>query len=147
MHLPTDDISLLHSAIPFLPVPAAILCFFLNFFVAGLGTVVSGCLALCMGQTRVNYREAQKLMTLLINSIVGVCQFFTITFMFVGWFWSIAWGGTMIIYAGMQYRDAVRRRRKEAIAMAALEALTRDSILHRRDVRTLVQEQMDKAES
>lgn len=53
-----------------------------------------------MGQTRVNYREAQKLMTLLINSIVGVCQFFTITFMFVGWFWSIAWGGTMIIYAG-----------------------------------------------
>lgn len=47
----------------------------------------------------------------------------------------------------VQYRDAVRRRRKEAIAMAALEALTRDSILHRRDVRTLVQEQMDKAES
>lgn len=40
MHLPTDDISLLHSAIPFLPVPAAILCFFLNFFVAGLGNLL-----------------------------------------------------------------------------------------------------------
>lgn len=40
----------------------------------------------------------------------------------------------------VQYRDVLRQRRQEAIATAALEALTRDSILHRRDVKTLVNE-------
>ncbi|VDN40892.1 unnamed protein product [Gongylonema pulchrum] len=102
--------------------------------------------ALCLGQTRVNYREGQKLMTLLINLLVGISQFFTITFLLVGWFWSMAWGGLLIIYS-MQYRDALRQRRQEAIATAALEALTRDTILHRRDVKTLVTEHKEKSET
>ncbi|VDK65724.1 unnamed protein product [Onchocerca ochengi] len=146
IHLPTNDITLMHSAVPFLPLPIAIFCAILNFIMPGLGTIMSGFFALCLGQTRVNYREGQKLMTLLINSLVGLSQFFTITFLFVGWFWSMAWGGLLIIYS-VQYRDALRQRRQEAIATAALEALTRDSILHRRDVKTLVIEHKEKTET
>uniref|UniRef100_A0A915PT81 Uncharacterized protein n=1 Tax=Setaria digitata TaxID=48799 RepID=A0A915PT81_9BILA len=146
LHLPTNDITLMHSAVPFLPLPIAIFCAILNFIMPGLGTIMSGFLALCVGQTRVNYREGRKLMTLLINFLVGISQFFTITFLFVGWFWSMAWGGLLIIYS-IQYRDALRQRRQEAIATAALEALTRDSILHRRDVKTLVTEHKEKTET
>lgn len=39
----------------------------------------------------------------------------------------------------MQYRDALVQRRQEAVATAAIEAITKDSILHRRDVKKLVE--------
>uniref|UniRef100_A0A915EKV8 Protein SPEC3 n=1 Tax=Ditylenchus dipsaci TaxID=166011 RepID=A0A915EKV8_9BILA len=146
VHLPTNDITLMHEAIPFLPVPAALVCLFLNIFIPGLGTVVSGMAALCMGQPRINFKEGRKLMTLFINLLVGVSQFFTITFLFVGWFWSIAWGGLIIIHS-MQYREALQQRRQEAVATAAIEALTKDSILHRRDVKTLVKAHKDKVQT
>uniref|UniRef100_A0A915LVB4 Aminoacyl-tRNA synthetase class II (D/K/N) domain-containing protein n=1 Tax=Meloidogyne javanica TaxID=6303 RepID=A0A915LVB4_MELJA len=92
--------------------------------------------SLCMGQPRVNIKEGRKLVTLFVNFVVGISQFFTITFMFVGWFWSIAWG--------VQYREALQQRRSEAVATAAIEALTKDSILHRRDVKTLVKQHKDR---
>lgn len=38
----------------------------------------------------------------------------------------------------VQYREALQQRRQEAVATAAIEALTKDSILHRKDVKTLV---------
>lgn len=63
------------------------------------GTILSGISALCMGQPRVNFKEGRKLVTLFVNFLVGISQFFTITFMFVGWFWSIAWGGLLIIHS------------------------------------------------
>lgn len=47
----------------------------------------------------------------------------------------------------VHYRDALRQHRQEAIATAALEALTQDSILHRRDVKTLVIEHKEKTET
>ncbi|CAG9539625.1 unnamed protein product [Cercopithifilaria johnstoni] len=144
VNLPTNDITPMHSAIPFLPLWAAIFCAIINVIIPGSGTIISGFFALCLGQTRVNYRTGQKLMTVLINSLVGISQFFTITFLFVGWFWSIAWSGLLIIYS-VQYRDALRRRRQEMIATAALEALTRNSILHRRDVKTLVKKHKEKS--
>lgn len=39
----------------------------------------------------------------------------------------------------MQYREALQQRRQEAVATAAIEALTKDSILHRRDVKVGIQ--------
>lgn len=60
---------------------------------------MSGISALCMGQPRINLKEGRKLVTLVVNFLVGVSQFFTITFMLVGWFWSIAWGGLLIIHS------------------------------------------------
>ncbi|VDM97811.1 unnamed protein product [Thelazia callipaeda] len=138
VQLPSNDITMMHEAIPFLPVPVAVLCFVLNIIVPGSGTIVSGLSALCMGQPRIHFKEGRKLVTLLVNFLVGVSQFFTITFLFVGWFWSIAWGGLIIIHS-MQYREALQQRRQEAVATAAIEALTKDSILHRRDVKMLIQ--------
>ncbi|KAK0415874.1 hypothetical protein QR680_012165 [Steinernema hermaphroditum] len=137
--LPTSDITLMHEAIPFLPVPAAILCLVLNIFLPGSGTIISGFSALCMGQPRINFKEGRKIATLIVNLLVGISQFFTITFLFVGWFWSIAWGNLIIIHS-MQYREALQARRQEVVATAAIEALTKDSILHRRDVKTLLKE-------
>ncbi|GMT11664.1 hypothetical protein PFISCL1PPCAC_2961, partial [Pristionchus fissidentatus] len=144
VNLPTNDITVMHEAIPFLPVPVALVCLFLNIFIPGSGTILSGILALCMGQPRINMKEGRKLVTLVVNFLVGVAQFFTITFLFVGWFWSIAWGGLIIIHS-MQYREALQQRRQEAVATAAIEALTKDSILHRRDVKTLVKTHKQQA--
>ncbi|MFH4976413.1 hypothetical protein AB6A40_003122 [Gnathostoma spinigerum] len=137
VNLPTNDITMMHEAIPFLPVPVAFVCLTLNIILPGSGTILSGFSALCMGQPRINFKEGRKLVTVVINALVGLSQFFTITFLLVGWFWSIAWGGLIIIHS-MQYRDALQQRRQEAVATAAIEALTKDSILHRRDVKTLV---------
>ncbi|KAE9547872.1 hypothetical protein FO519_008917 [Halicephalobus sp. NKZ332] len=142
VNLPTNDITWMHEAIPFLPFPVALLCLFLNIFIPGSGTILSGFCALCMGQPRINWKEARKLGTMGLNLVVGVSQFFTITFLFVGWFWSIAWGGLIIIHA-MQYREALQQRRQEAVATAAIEALTKDSILHRRDVKNLVKKKKE----
>ncbi|KAI6243107.1 hypothetical protein M3Y99_00160400 [Aphelenchoides fujianensis] len=146
VNLPTNDITIMHEAIPFLPVPVALLCLFLNVVLPGSGTILSGISAMCMGQPRINFKEGRKLATLLINFLVGVSQFFTITFLLVGWFWSIAWGGLIIIHS-MQYREALQQRRQEAVATAAIEALTKDSILHRRDVKTLVKAHKDKVQA
>uniref|UniRef100_A0A0K0FVR2 Protein stum homolog (inferred by orthology to a human protein) n=1 Tax=Strongyloides venezuelensis TaxID=75913 RepID=A0A0K0FVR2_STRVS len=137
VNLPTNDITMMHEAIPFLPVPVALICLFLNVVLPGTGTIFSGLSVLCMGQPRVNCKEGRKLVSLLINILVGISQFFTITFLFVGWFWSIAWGGLIIIHS-IQYREALQQRRQEAVATAAIEALTKDSILHRKDVKALV---------
>ncbi|CAO4378997.1 unnamed protein product [Caenorhabditis nigoni] len=96
VNLPTNDITTMHEAIPFLPVPVAITCLLFNIFIPGSGTIISGFSALCMGQPRINMKEGRKLITLVVNLLVGISQFFTITFLFVGWFWSIAWGGFAI---------------------------------------------------
>ncbi|KAM3717951.1 Protein stum [Dirofilaria immitis] len=138
IQIPNNDITIMHEAIPFLPVPVALLCFFFNIIIPGSGTILSGISALCMGQPRINLKEGRKLITLFVNFLVGISQFFTITFLFVGWFWSIAWGGLIIIHS-MQYRNALMQRRQEAVATAAIEALTKDSILHRRDVKKLIE--------
>ncbi|EYC04233.1 hypothetical protein Y032_0089g2300 [Ancylostoma ceylanicum] len=147
VNLPTNDLTMMHEAIPFLPVPVALLCLFLNVVIPGTG--------LCL-----RYDTFRDIRTVhgpatgeseggteachVVNLLVGVSQFFTITFLFVGWFWSIAWGGLLIIHS-MQYREALQQRRQEAVATAAIEALTKDSILHRRDVKTLVKTHKQQA--
>ncbi|CAG9537093.1 unnamed protein product, partial [Cercopithifilaria johnstoni] len=137
IQIPSNDITIMHEAIPFLPVPVALLCLFFNVIIPGSGTILSGISVLCMGQPRINFKEGRKLMTLFLNFLIGISQFFTITFLLVGWFWSVAWGGLIVIHS-MQYRDAMVQRRQEAVATAAIEAITKDSILHRRDVKKLV---------
>lgn len=70
VNLPTNDITVMHEAIPFLPVPVALVCLFLNIVIPGSGkdlffhihteyisgTILSGVLALCMGQPRINMK-------------------------------------------------------------------------------------------
>jgi len=112
-----EDVSLAHSAIPYLPLPLAILCCALNTLLPGLGetqsdrlvstlsnecagTVASGLAACCVGQPRMTQTEGRRCSSCLLNLLVGLAQAGTITFFLVGWFWSIAWGGMMIVHAG-----------------------------------------------
>ncbi|CAJ0590770.1 unnamed protein product [Cylicocyclus nassatus] len=70
--------------------------------------------------------------------MIGISQFFTITFFLVGWFWSITWGGLLIIYS-VQYREALQQRRQEAMTHAAVKALSKNSIIRTKQVRKLMQ--------
>ncbi|KRY69743.1 Protein SPEC3 [Trichinella pseudospiralis] len=96
--------SLIYAAIPFLPLPIAIVCFLLNLLLPGSetpfkGTVLAGMAILLVGQPRLEVRETRILLTMLINCCVGVSQFATVTFFLIGWFWSIAWGGLFIMHS------------------------------------------------
>jgi len=62
----------MHEAIPFLPLPVALTCLFMNVVLPGSGTIFSGFAALCMGQPRVNIKEGRKLVTLFVNFVVGI---------------------------------------------------------------------------
>jgi hypothetical protein len=64
------------------------------------GTILSGFLIICFGEVRLATKGGgQKLVTLVVNILVGLCQFVTIILLLVGWFWSIAWGVYMVIIA------------------------------------------------
>ncbi|XP_016840274.1 protein stum [Nasonia vitripennis] len=90
--------SVMHGAIPCLPVPVAWFCLFWNVLLPGSGTILSGLFNLCMGQPRFSATASPKARfgALIVNLIVGVSQAFTVLFCLVGWGWSIWWGVTMI---------------------------------------------------
>lgn len=119
--------SYIRSAIPCLPLPAAIICFILNMFLPGAGTVFSGILILCTGEPRLdNKNENQRLPTLVINITIGICQLLTIVLLLVGWFWSVAWGFYMIIISLEKKRelDAIlERQRSDELKLKSLKAL------------------------
>ncbi|VDL78734.1 unnamed protein product [Nippostrongylus brasiliensis] len=56
-----------------------------------------------------------------------------------------AYTGQQRCRGNVQYREALQQRRQEAVATAAIEALTKDSILDRRDVKTLVKTHKQQA--
>jgi len=45
-------------------------------------------------------RENTSMSVCCVNLMVGIMQFFTVTFLLVGWAWSLVWGIYMIILAG-----------------------------------------------
>lgn len=103
-----------------------------------LGTLLSGIFGLCLGLPRLQVKEGKRAGAFLINTMVGISQFFTVTFLLIGWFWSLAWGGQMLMHA-LHYRQAMKEKRKAAVATVALEAFTKGMLLRRRDVHKLVQ--------
>lgn len=56
---------------------------------------------MCCGKCRVQTKDDPRFVTLCVNACVGVSQLFTVTFLLVGWFWSIAWGVNMVLLSGM----------------------------------------------
>ena len=50
-------------------------------------------------------KDDQRLVTLYVNVCIGVSPLFTVTFMLVGWFWSIAWGINMVTLAGKLFEE------------------------------------------
>jgi hypothetical protein len=69
------------------------------------GTILSGFSILCCGECRVQTKDDQRLVTLCVNVCIGVSPLFIVTFMLVGWFWSIAWGVNMVTLAGKLFEE------------------------------------------
>ena len=66
-----------------------------------VGTIVSGFSIFCCATSRVpNKYEQDVFLILCVNTWVGVAQLFTVTFLLVGWFWSLAWGIRMVVLSG-----------------------------------------------
>ncbi|XP_078452732.1 uncharacterized protein LOC144720114 [Lampetra planeri] len=101
------------AAIPAMSVPLAILCLLLNIILPGSGTVLSA-ISLCGGGS-----DAASLACL--NLWVGVSQLLTVTFLLVGWLWSVTWGVAMVVLA------AERRRKRLESKPTAGPSLSRPS--------------------
>nr|KAG5714501.1 hypothetical protein BaRGS_006947 [Batillaria attramentaria] len=104
------DNSTIRAAIPALPLPLAVVCLICNIIIPGLGTVVSGLSVLCCGKSRLSTKGDALVITLCINVWVGAAQLGTVTFLLVGWFWSLAWGIKMVILADFDWLYYVTRR-------------------------------------
>ncbi|XP_046571131.1 clumping factor A-like [Haliotis rubra] len=119
-HVGSND-SWIRSAIPYMPLSLSILCLLLNIVVPGTGTMLSGFAILCCGKSRVPTKDDHVPITVCVNVWVGVAQLFTVTFMLVGWFWSVAWGIKMIILS-IEYRKELRQKREKELQALALSA-------------------------
>ncbi|OWF35944.1 uncharacterized protein LOC110442313 [Mizuhopecten yessoensis] len=117
----SNNDSWIRSAIPSLPLWFAITCLVLNILIPGSGTILSGCSILCCGKSRVQAKDDQLTVTLCVNIMVGIAQLFTVTFLFVGWFWSLAWGLKMVSIA-VEYRHQKKQQRERELQTLALSA-------------------------
>ena len=73
----------------------------------GVGTILSGLSVFACGRPRLNSKDNVQGSTCCVNTWVGISQLFTVTFMLVGWFWSVVWGIYMIILARKSCVDDV----------------------------------------
>ncbi|XP_060071588.1 uncharacterized protein LOC132551465 [Ylistrum balloti] len=123
----SNNDSWIRSAIPSLPLWFAITCLVFNILIPGSGTILSGCSILCCGKSRVQAKDDQITVTLCVNIMVGVAQLFTVTFLLVGWFWSLAWGLTMVSVAvESRYQKKQQRERElQALALSAFGSPSR----------------------
>ncbi|XP_002732403.1 uncharacterized protein LOC100377816 [Saccoglossus kowalevskii] len=101
----------IRAAIPIMPMWMAIVCCVLNCVIPGSGTVVSGVTLFCCSSPQDNSKKDELTDQLCTNIWVGISQLMTITFLLVGWFWSIAWGILMIQIA--QAHKRVKKQEKE----------------------------------
>ncbi|CAH1792093.1 unnamed protein product [Owenia fusiformis] len=119
----TND-SYIRNAIPYLPLWFAIICLVLNILLPGTGTILSGFGTFCCGRQRLVAADktATSTETLCTNFWVGTAQLFTISFMLVGWLWSISWGVLMVIHA-LEKRRLLKQEEDEAIQATVLRAM------------------------
>ncbi|KAL4237968.1 hypothetical protein ACF0H5_002678 [Mactra antiquata] len=116
--------SWIRLAIPYLPLWLAILCLLLNICIPGFGTMISGFCIFCCATSRVPAKYDQEpILLLCVNIWVGLAQLFTVTFMLVGWFWSVAWGIRMIFLA-LERREELRLQRVREIQERTVQVFT-----------------------
>ncbi|XP_072170270.1 uncharacterized protein [Diadema setosum] len=109
------------AAVPSLPVHLAWILFLLNILVPGLGTILAGISMLCCGSQQPNNKQDDLIGPCCTNICVGVSQLFTITFLLIGWIWSITWGVYMVLFAYERKRvidEETRLRRATKVANA-----------------------------
>nr|XP_054759631.1 uncharacterized protein LOC129265691 [Lytechinus pictus] len=87
------------AAIPYLPVKLAWILLLFNILVPGLGTILAGISMLCCGTRQQNNKQDDEIGLCCTNIFVGVSQLFTVTFLLIGWIWSITWGVYMVVFA------------------------------------------------
>lgn len=111
-HALVEHNSMMKAALPALPICLAYLCLILNVVIPGLGTILSGLLCVCFGKPRFSTIDGARprIGSLVINTIVGVAQAFTVIFCLVGWGWSIWWG--LILLKTAQKLRRIRKAEK-----------------------------------
>ncbi|RXM97406.1 Atlastin-2 [Acipenser ruthenus] len=81
--------------------PLAVICLVLNIVIPETGTVVSGLTLLCCSVppalTGGVVGNDERLALVCFNLWVGLAQLFTVTFLLIGWVWSITWGVIMLV--------------------------------------------------
>ncbi|KAK1170876.1 hypothetical protein AOXY_G7821 [Acipenser oxyrinchus oxyrinchus] len=97
------------GAIPIMTMPLAVICLLLNIIIPGTGTVLSGLTLLChpvpptlaggVGGSN------ERLALVCLNLWVGLAQLFTVTFLLIGWVWSITWGVKMLSLSSQRRSD------------------------------------------
>ncbi|KAL3318076.1 hypothetical protein Ciccas_003261 [Cichlidogyrus casuarinus] len=92
------------------------------------GTMLSGILLICVqDQTPRSYKPGSR--NVIFNLLVGICQLFTITLLFVGWFWSLAWGVEMILRSTyLRKRQNRKNKRNSILKVQTMRAFLGQSI-------------------
>lgn len=117
--------SWIRVAIPYLPLKLSVTCLILNIIIPGSGTILSGFSIFCCAKSRVPIKYDQDAMLVLcVNTWVGFAQFFTVTFLLVGWFWSLAWGIRMILLS-LEQREIQKQERERQLKVMAVSAMRR----------------------
>ncbi|XP_078000897.1 uncharacterized protein LOC144453465 [Glandiceps talaboti] len=101
----------IRAAIPIMPLSVAIVCCTLNCIIPGTGTIISGFTLFCCGSPQDHTKKDEITDQVWTNFWVGISQLMTITFLLVGWFWSIAWGVLMLQISQTHLR--VKKQEKE----------------------------------
>ncbi|XP_058881043.1 protein SPEC3-like [Acipenser ruthenus] len=97
------------GAIPIMTTPLAVICLLLNIVIPGTGTVLSGLTLLCRPVPSALAGGVggsdERLALVCLNLWVGLAQLFTVTFLLIGWVWSITWGVIMLSLSSQRRSD------------------------------------------
>uniref|UniRef100_A0A5S6R0T9 Protein SPEC3 n=1 Tax=Trichuris muris TaxID=70415 RepID=A0A5S6R0T9_TRIMR len=132
----------LYSSIPFLPLPVAIVSLLLNILLPGSGTILAGLAVVVVGKPRLTVQEGRIILSVVINICVGVFQFITTTFFLIGWFWSITWGGLLVMHA-LTYRAECIVSRRKAIDTFVKKARQKNIVMRRKTIAQIAEEHGD----
>uniref|UniRef100_A0A0B6Z287 Protein SPEC3 n=1 Tax=Arion vulgaris TaxID=1028688 RepID=A0A0B6Z287_9EUPU len=83
----TEKHGSLYNAIPYMPLPLAVILCILNIVVPGLGTFISSWACLCGCKTKLG-KPATAFGLNMLSALLQMVSFVVI----VGWVWSILWG-------------------------------------------------------
>ncbi|BFZ07376.1 hypothetical protein BsWGS_10415 [Bradybaena similaris] len=99
----TEKRGALYNAIPYLPLPVAILFCIFNIVVPGLGTFMSSWACLCGCKTKLG-KPAKAFGLNILSAILQMLSFVVI----VGWVWSIIWGMHFVQIATQSDHESVK---------------------------------------
>ncbi|XP_039260046.2 protein stum homolog [Styela clava] len=91
----------LRGAIPIMPMPLAITCCVLNFFLPGIGTITASFCVFCCAN--IGQSAGGKMGCFCLNFWIGWLQLFTVWLFLFGWIWSIMWGWAFVAASAEYY--------------------------------------------